>query len=42
MDRAVDTTAAEQAFVGRVDDRIDIELGDVAERDVNTRVAQSS
>src|SRR5947209_12230202 len=34
MDRAIDTAAAEQAFVGGIDDRIDIELGDVAERDL--------
>src|ERR1700744_47943 len=42
MDRAVDAAAAEQAFVGRIDDCVDIELGDVAERDLDVAVAQCS
>jgi hypothetical protein len=33
MDRAVDATAAEQARVGRVDDRIDLQGGDVGFQD---------
>jgi len=31
MDRAIDTAAAEQAAVGRIDDGIDRKLGDIAE-----------
>ena len=30
MDRAVDAAAAQKAYVGRIDDRIDVEAGDVA------------
>src|ERR1051326_2575627 len=35
MDRAVDATAAEQARVRRVDDRVDIEVGDIGLDDYN-------
>jgi hypothetical protein len=33
MDRAVDTAAAQQAFIRRVDDGIDLQPGDIASLD---------
>src|SRR5258708_19162680 len=37
MDRAIDTAAAEQRGIGRVDDRVDGQPGDVAALDANAR-----
>ena len=39
MDRAIDAAAAQQAFVGGVDDRIDVEPGDVAFDDLEAAMA---
>ena len=37
MDGAVDAAAAQQAFVGGVDDRVDVEPRDVALDDLDAR-----
>ena len=39
MDRAVDTAAAEQRCIRRIDDRIDGERGDVGNNDLETNGA---
>jgi hypothetical protein len=42
VDRAVDPAAAEQAGVGRVDDRVDLQRGDVALEDASGRIFSRS